>query len=149
MIILNIPLILSCNSDIITSYCYAIYIAFITILIVNSIDFVTLLSIYPSKRSLYFFVISEMYLYIAISITLSIVFNRIIDLYILGICFVFYDLLGLARIITSTLYRHFRKYLYIKLMFVILTMIIVRDLLYIFRNPINKQSFSRAFYVSI
>ncbi len=134
----NVPLMSNYNSDIIVLCCHVIYIAFVTILIANSIDLAILLSICPSRRSSYSFAISERCLYIVVSMTLFIVLNKAIGLYVLGVCFAFYNLLGLAKIMTSVLCRRFGKYLYAKLVFVILAMMVVRGLSYIFRNPINR-----------
>ncbi len=128
----------NCNNDTITLCCHIIYIAFITILIVNSINLAILLFICPSRRSLYSSTISERCLYIIISMTLSIVLNKTIDLYIPRICFVFCDLLDLMRIMMLILYRCFGKYSYMKLMFVILAMMVMKDLSHIFRNSINR-----------
>ncbi len=130
-------------------YNYVIYIVFITTLIVNSIDLTILLFICPLKRNLCSSIISKRYLYIAVFMILFIVFNKTIDLYISKICFVFCNLSDLIRIMISTLYRCFRKYLYIKLIFVILIMIVIKDLSYIFRNSIKKKSFSGVFHISV
>ncbi len=138
MIVSNASLISNYNNNIITLYCHTIYIVSITILIVNSIDLVILLSICPLGKSLYSSVISERYLYIIVFITLFIVFSKTIDLYVSGICFVFCDLSGLVRIMMLILYRCFGKYSYMKLVFVILTMMVARGLSYIFRNPMNR-----------
>ncbi len=138
LIVSNIPLILNCNSDAIILYCYTIYIASVTTLIVNSVDFATLLPICSLGRSLYFFAVFERHLYIIVSMTLSIMLSKAIGVYISEVCFVFCDLSDLARIMISTLYRRFGKYSYMKLVFVILAMIIVRGLSYIFRNPIDR-----------
>ncbi len=131
-------MISSYNSNTIILCCHIVYIAFITILIASSINFVILLFIYSLERSLYSSIISKKCLYIAVSMTLFIIFNKAISLYILRICFAFYNLSDLMRIMISTLYKYFRKYSYMKLVFVILAMIIVRGLLYIFSNPINR-----------
>ncbi len=138
LIISNTSLISNCNSDITTLCCYVVYIASMTTLIANSVDLATLLPIYPSERSPYSSIASERCLYIAVSMTLSIMLSKAIGLYVPGVCFAFCDLLGLAKIIMSVLYRHFGKYSYTKLVFVILVMMVVRGLLYIFRNPMDR-----------
>ncbi len=138
MIVSNAPLISNCNNNTIISCCHVVYIAFVTTLIASSIDLAILLSICSSRRSPYSFVVSERRLHIVVSITLSIILNKTIGLYTPRIYFAFCDLPGLARIMTLALYRHFGKYSYTKLMFVILAMMVARGLPYIFRNPINK-----------
>ncbi len=134
----NAPLMSSCNNDIIILHCHTVYTVSVTTLIASSVDLAILLSIYPLERSPYSSAIFERCLYIAVFMTLSIVFSKTIGLSTSGICFAFYDLLGLARLMMSVLYRRFRKYSHMKLVFVILVMMVVRGLPYIFRNPVNR-----------
>ncbi len=136
--VLNAPLMSSCNNDTTVLHCHTVYIAFMTTLIVSSVDFVTLLPICPSGRSPYSSAISERRLHIAVSMTLPIMLSKAIGLYAPRVCFAFCDLPGLARIMISMLCRCFRKYSYTKLVFVILAMMVVRGLLYIFRNPMDR-----------